>query len=121
MRIVLGLAYVLGFVCFACGNDLDGETLIGQTCEKSDDCDVTGVCVRGEEGLCSRSCVNPGAPQECPLGSYCHRERVETDQDAAGEMTLCFPACKVDVECRSGYKCKGVSSGSGKVCVPDGS
>lgn len=120
MRKMLGFAplFVL-LVGSACGNDLDGETLIGATCESADDCGVTGICVVGEEGLCSRECRNPGTAQECPLGSYCHRERVETTDMTLSEMTLCFPACKGDADCRTGYKCKGVSSGSGKVCVPE--
>lgn len=122
MRKLFGVApYLLVFICLACGNDLDGETLLGATCESSEDCDVAdGICVRGGEGMCSRSCENPGAAQECPLGHYCDRGQVETTEDeVARDMTLCFPACKAQTDCRVGFKCKGVSSGAGKVCFPD--
>jgi hypothetical protein len=118
MRMMLGLAlYVLASSVSGCGDDIEDETLIGATCESNDDCDVTGVCVKGPDGLCTLPCDNPGAAQECPLDSYCDSQNVETDGES-GDMTLCFPACDSDRDCRNGYQCNGVSSGSGKVCSP---
>ncbi len=120
MRTLLALCSI----CFAswaiaCGNDLDGETLIGSTCKTEDDCDVAGVCVTsGEDGLCSAKCRFPGAAQECPLGSYCDERQVETSEDAEAAMILCFPACNEQRDCRAGYNCRPVTEGEGKVCVP---
>jgi hypothetical protein len=111
------LAVLLGFA--ACGDDLSSEGLIGATCEKTEDCDVTGVCITSSrDGMCSMQCDTPGAPQQCPLGAYCDSVNVETSQFPPSEMTLCLPACTAKSDCRSGYECNGVSSGSGKVCKP---
>ena len=116
MRMMFGLVMSV-LAASACGDDIANETLIGATCESNEDCDVTGVCVKGTDGLCTIPCRNPGAAQECPLDSYCDRENVEADGESS-ERTLCFPACDSDRDCRSGYECNGVSSGAGKVCVP---
>jgi hypothetical protein len=118
MRTVLGFALFILFAQAACGDDLDGESLIGATCKVSNDCDVTGVCVLGKDGLCSLKCEFPGAPQQCPLGSYCDERTVESTDETVQSMTLCFPACKASSDCRDGYECKSVTDGSGKVCVP---
>lgn len=120
MRSVPSFALSLAVVCVAaCGNDLDGETLIGATCKRASDCDVTGVCITsGDDGLCSLKCQNPGIQQECPLGAYCDDRKVATNDAAEQQMTLCFPACQSNDDCRSGYECNGVSSGPGKICVP---
>jgi hypothetical protein len=117
MRVLLGFALLI-FIAPGCGDDLEGETLIGATCKRADDCDVTGVCVLGGDGLCSRTCDSPGQAQQCPLGSYCDERVVETTDDTLQSMTLCFPACKSNSNCRSGYTCKSVTAGSGRVCVP---
>jgi hypothetical protein len=117
MRIAFGFA-LIAILFGACGDDLEGETLIGATCAKSAECGVAGVCVMGAQGLCSRKCQFPGALQECPLGSYCHTETVETSEETLHDLTLCFPSCKADPDCREGYECTGASGGSGKVCVP---
>ncbi|HKP55775.1 MAG TPA: hypothetical protein VJV78_03615 [Polyangiales bacterium] len=109
--------FSLGFA--ACGDDLDGESLIGATCKEQEDCDVTGVCITsGKDGMCSMECDAPGAPQQCPLGAYCDTVHAETNDDLPADMTLCLPACSNKDDCRSGYECTGVSSGSGKVCKP---
>lgn len=108
-------------VLAACGDDLDSETLIGATCKKTEDCDVTGVCITsGKDGMCSMPCEVPGAQQECPLGTYCDRVNVVTkkDKDTRSEMTLCLPACSAQSDCREGYECTGVSNGPGKTCKP---
>lgn len=118
MRTVLGFAFSVLLMQAACGDDLDGETLIGATCKASKDCDVTGVCVIGREGLCSLKCEAPGVAQQCPLGSYCDQRTVETADETIQPMTLCFPACKSSSDCRDGYECKTVTAGSGEVCVP---
>ena len=118
MRRMLGLGLcVFALAVSGCGNDIEGETLIGQTCESNDDCDVTGLCVAGEEGLCTLPCRNVGAAQECPLNTYCDRQNVEVEGEEDAR-TLCFPACNSDRDCRSGYQCNGLSQGPGKVCVP---
>jgi hypothetical protein len=102
-----------------CGDDLDGETLIGLACSEDTDCDVGGVCVTsGRDGLCTQECNAPGRAQACPLGSFCDRQQVETADDRSGEMTLCFPGCDSQADCREGYSCNGVSEGYGKVCRP---
>lgn len=120
MRRVLSLALSLAVVCVAaCGDDLDGETLIGATCKRASDCDVTGVCITTRsDGMCSLKCSNAGVLQECPLGTYCDDQNVATTEAEEQQMTLCFPACKSNSDCRSGYNCNGVSSGPGKICVP---
>jgi hypothetical protein len=120
MRTLLGFALLfMAATSVACGDDLDGESLVGATCSKADDCDVSGVCVSGKDGLCSLHCEAAGQPQQCPLGSYCDDREVETSDDARAQMTLCFPACNANSDCRGGYSCKGVTKGSGKVCVPN--
>jgi hypothetical protein len=102
----------------ACGGDDTNLTLIGATCKKSSECDVTGVCITdGKDGLCSLSCTSPGAAGACPVGAYCDRGQFTTDQES-GEQTLCLPACTKQSDCRDGYECNGVSSGPGKVCQP---
>jgi hypothetical protein len=111
------LAVLLGLA--ACGDDLSSESLIGATCKKTEDCDVTGVCITSsKDGMCSMPCKVPGAAQECPLGAYCDSVRVETDEFPPDDMTLCLPACTAKTDCREGYECTGVSAGSGKVCKP---
>jgi hypothetical protein len=117
MRTLLGFAFLISITA-ACGDDLEAETLIGATCKKSDECDVTGVCVLGGDGLCSLKCEAPGQSMQCPLGSYCDDRTVETADDTLQPMTLCFPACKGNSDCRDGFECKGVTMGAGKVCVP---
>lgn len=109
-------------LCFlwlsACGGASGSETLIGYPCESSDDCDVTGVCVKdGKDGMCTQTCISPGGAGQCPYGTYCTRGEFTSDK-ATNTMTLCFPACKDKEECRDGYECNGVSSGPGKVCQP---
>ena len=103
---------------YACGSD-DTETLIGQPCTASKDCDVDGFCVLdGQGGMCSMACEVPGGAMQCPLGNYCDRRELTTDTKDKSEVTLCLPACKGQSECRTGYECNGVSSGPGKVCQP---
>jgi hypothetical protein len=105
----------------ACGGSGGSETLIGAPCKTQDDCDVvTGVCITdGDDGICTQTCSAPGAAGVCPVGSYCTRgEYTSAEQDSAATLTLCFPACKEQSECRAGYECNGVSSGPGKVCTP---
>jgi hypothetical protein len=109
------------FMLFAsnasCGDDLDGETLIGLPCNESSECDVTGICVTsGKGGLCVMPCDFPGMAGQCPLGSYCDRQEVEVDEGAASSMTLCFPSCDSQGDCRDGYRCEEVVEGYGKVC-----
>jgi hypothetical protein len=119
MRIFLGLMVVLASVWSGCGDDDGNGTLIGATCADSDECGVAGVCVTdGTGGLCTLPCQTSGGIGECPLESYCDRQNVSVDGDAASEETLCFPACEDDDDCRDGYKCTGVSSGPGKICQP---
>ena len=102
-----------------CGGDAGSETLIGYPCKTSDDCDVTGVCVTdGKDGMCTQKCISPGGAQQCPYGTYCTRSEYASDKQDKVSMTLCFPACKEQSECREGYECTGVSSGPGKVCQP---
>ena len=104
----------------SCMSTGGAETLIGATCQTKDDCDVSGVCVTdGKDGLCSRSCIEPGRAGECPLGSYCDRAELTTDTRSTGEITLCLPACKAQRDCREGYSCQPVSAGFGMVCRPD--
>lgn len=117
MRTLLGFALLIS-IAPACGDDLEGETLIGATCKRSDECDVTGVCVQVGEGLCSIECKFPGQAQQCPLGSYCDERTVETPEKTLQPMTLCFPACKSNSDCRSAFECRNTTAGSGKVCVP---
>ena len=103
----------------ACMSTGGAETLIGAPCQSASDCDVTGVCITdGQDGLCSRSCLVPGAAGECPVGSYCDRAALTTDTQSTGEMTLCLPACKTSKDCRTGYACSDVNGGPGKVCRP---
>src|SRR5437868_1625883 len=88
----------------ACGDSDDNDgTLLGATCESSEQCGPEGICITGgEDGMCSFACMNSGSPGQCPLGSYCDREQTETDL-GVGEMTLCFPACDSNDDCREGY------------------
>jgi hypothetical protein len=119
MRMLLGFALSVLITQAACsGDDLTRETLIGATCTSAKECDVTGVCILGKDGLCSLKCDSPGQPQQCPLGAYCDERTVETSSETIQPMTLCFPACKANAECRTGFECKAVKNGSGKVCVP---
>jgi hypothetical protein len=113
---VLALAWCL----FGCGSSADGHlTLIGATCERSEECDVLGVCVTdGKGGLCASPCRVPGGAQQCPLGAYCDRASLTTDINEMSEMTLCLPACDNKTACRDGYECKDVNGGPGKVCRP---
>lgn len=116
------ISLLLGFILLgACGGTDGTETLIGYPCEDSDQCDVTGVCVTdGRDGVCTQTCMVPGGAGQCPLGSYCTRgEYTAAGQDEPSTRTLCFPACKEQSDCREGYTCNGVSSGPGKVCLPD--
>jgi hypothetical protein len=118
MRMVLGFALSILTTLAACGDDIEGETLVGATCSTAEDCDVTGVCVVGNGGLCSLECQSAGEPQQCPLGNYCDEQTVETSDKTVQKMLLCFPACRVSADCRDGFGCVGVKKGSGKVCVP---
>jgi hypothetical protein len=116
-RIAL-LALSLAFA--ACGDDLESETLIGATCEETEDCGVEGVCITsGRDGMCSRACEDPGALMQCPLDTFCDSMNVETAEDTLSDMTLCLPACTQTTDCRTGYECTGVSGGSGRVCQPE--
>ena len=120
MRTLLGLTLLILLTQVACGDDLEGETLIGASCKHASDCDVGGVCITtGTDGLCSQECRNPGQAQECPLGTYCDEQNVETTDATQQSMTLCFPACENDDDCRDGYKCNNVNVGHGKICVPE--
>jgi hypothetical protein len=110
-------------ICFvllvACGGDAGSASLVGATCKLSSECDVTGICLTdGKDGACSLTCEEPGAAQECPLGSYCDSGKFTTDKTPTSDMTVCLPACKEQSDCRDGYTCKGVSGGPGKVCAP---
>jgi hypothetical protein len=118
MRIVLGFALSILITQAACGDSLERETLVGATCVKSDECGVAGVCVLGKDGLCSVKCDSPGKQQQCPLGNFCDERTVETWDDTIQPLKLCFPACKANADCRSGYECRDVTAGLGKVCVP---
>jgi hypothetical protein len=119
---MLNRTWLLGLLlAAACGGGGGAETLIGAPCESADDCDVvTGVCITdGEGGICTQTCTAPGAAGVCPVGSYCTRGAYTSAKlGAEGTLTLCFPACKEQSECRDGYECNGVSSGPGKVCTP---
>lgn len=103
-----------------CGGADGAETLIGLTCETSDMCDVTGVCiVDGPDGMCTQPCKVPGGAGQCPYGNYCTRGEFTADESGGkGPMTLCLPSCEAQSDCREGYSCNGVSSGPGKVCQP---
>jgi hypothetical protein len=102
----------------ACGSD-GQETLIGERCKVSSDCDADGVCILdGKGGMCSTACEIPGGAMQCPLGNYCDRRELTTDVSEKMEMTLCLPACKTQGDCRDGYECNGVNGGPGKVCQP---
>jgi hypothetical protein len=118
MRMLLGFALSILITQAACSDSLDRETLIGATCTKSNECDVTGVCVSGKDGLCSLKCDSPGKLQQCPLGSFCDERTVESADETIQPMKLCFPACKANADCRTGYDCRDVTAGLGKVCVP---
>jgi hypothetical protein len=108
----------LAMVC-ACGGASGSETLIGAPCESSEECDVTGVCVTDAEGgICTQRCMVPGGAGQCPLGSYCTEESLTSDTLNKSIMTLCFPACKRQSDCRDGYRCANVSDGPGMVCQP---
>jgi hypothetical protein len=101
-----------------CDHNLSGVTLIGEPCGSSLECGAAGVCVTGQNGLCALPCDVSGDPNECPGGSYCDRESLASDTANKQDMTLCLPACLDQLDCRSGYDCKGVSGGNGKVCTP---
>ncbi|HEY2736726.1 MAG TPA: hypothetical protein VGI70_22150 [Polyangiales bacterium] len=109
-------ALVAASACVSTGGK---NSLIGETCQTADDCDVSGVCVTdGKDGLCALPCLEPGGAGQCPLGAYCDRASLTTDSQPMAEMTLCLPACKSNSDCRDGYECNDVSSGPGKVCEP---
>ena len=108
-------------LCFACNDEPAGNhgTLIGLTCESSEECDIGGTClIDGKDGMCAQPCQEPGAAQECPLGSYCDQGEFTSDTEDKSLMTLCLPSCKVQSDCREGYECTAVSGGPGKVCHP---
>lgn len=104
-----------------CGDDdLESETLIGLPCKESSECDVTGKCVTsGKGGLCVMECDAPGAAGQCPLGSYCDEREVAIDEGDPSTMTLCFPSCESQGDCRDGYECDDVTEGHGMVCVAE--
>jgi hypothetical protein len=113
------LAALMTLCLFGCGDDTGNGTLIGATCENSDECDLSGACVTdGKGGICTLPCQAPGAAGACPFGAYCDRGAYTTDTQAKSEQTLCLPACTQKADCRDGYECNGVSSGPGKVCQP---
>ena len=116
VRNLIGLA----LLCVACTSTGGAETLIGAPCETADECDPAGVCVvSGKDGICTQTCMAPGQPGQCPLGSYCTRNEFESSTSGAkGFMVLCLPACKQQSDCRDGYACNGVSAGEGKICEP---
>jgi hypothetical protein len=117
VRLLVTSLLVLG--SFACTSSGGHNSLVGETCKTSAECDVTGICVTdGPDGLCTLPCIEPGAAGECPLGAYCDRESLTSDSAAKSEMTLCLPSCKADSDCRTGYACNALSSGPGKVCQP---
>ncbi|MET0387971.1 MAG: hypothetical protein ABW321_18510 [Polyangiales bacterium] len=104
----------------ACTKTGGRETLIGETCDTADDCDVAGLCLTdGPDGLCSADCIRPGEPGQCPLGTYCDRAELTAEGDDPAVLTVCLPACERHEDCRDGYSCNGVSSGPGKVCHPE--
>ena len=110
-------ALLFAVLC-ACGSD-GKETLIGEPCMVSSDCDADGVCILdGQGGLCSMACEVPGGAMQCPLGNYCDKHELTTDVSEKTEMTLCLPACKAQGDCRDGYACNGVNGGPGKTCQP---
>lgn len=120
MRMVLGCALSMLMTQAACGDDIEGESLVGATCSSNGDCGVAGVCVSSrKEGLCSVKCESAGQLQQCPLGNYCDARTVETETETLQAMVLCFPACKSNADCRAGLACEDVTKGFGKVCVPD--
>ena len=115
LRFELALAVAL----LGCSMHQGNGTLIGATCAHSIECGPGGVCVTsGKDGLCAMACSVPGGVAQCPLGTNCDVGNWKTDATGKSEMTLCLPACTDSSECRDGYKCNGVSSGPGKVCVP---
>jgi hypothetical protein len=110
-------AIAVAIILLGCGGHQGNGTLIGATCTSSTECGAAGVCTTsGKDGSCSLPCDVPGGVAQCPLGTYCDRENVQTDTAPKAEMTLCFLACTDNTACRSGYECKGVHGGPGKVC-----
>jgi hypothetical protein len=115
------LAWVgIALFTFGCNNGGSGTgTLIGLPCTNSAMCGPVGICITTQkDGECSLPCQVSGGLGECPLGTYCDREDLKSDVEPKSQMTLCLPSCNADNDCRSGYKCKGVSDGPGKVCAP---
>jgi len=118
---VVTLATIVSLLVACSGSDgaVGGtESRVGQACSAAAACGPAEQCLVGEPGgLCVKPCTTSGSPGECPTGTLCDRDSFLGDDGRTEQvLTVCLRQCEKDDQCRQGYKCSGVSGGSGKVC-----
>lgn len=94
-------------------NNLPNQTVIGNSCERVEDCGI-GVCVLESEvgipkGYCSLRCIES---TECGLGAHCG---IKDNKDNSGG--LCLRTCQESSECgRPGFGCFDLDLDGNKEC-----
>ncbi|MEZ0313987.1 MAG: S8 family serine peptidase [Myxococcota bacterium] len=91
-----------------------GSAPIGEACTRDFQCSVLGYCLESNlgfpSGYCSQGCEGSGSA--CPSGSICVGEGFTTGSS-------CHVACADHGDCRTGYQCLPLTSGSAvKACLP---
>ena len=101
------------------GDDSPLPARIGQACSATSACASGEMCLADQPGgLCVKACTESGSSRECGAGSICDTVNVTAADGGVVDMVLCLADCQHDEDCRAGYSCNGVSSGTGKVCRP---
>lgn len=91
-----------------CTNATFGSGAVGDACASNADC-VTGQCLRTlPGGMCARymrmvSSAELLAPGPMPHGGCDDTEAIRGTLE--GDLAYCVPRCRVDTDCRDGYRC----------------
>jgi hypothetical protein len=105
--------------------------MFGSVCASDEDCKGGGASffcmktfdvLRIPDGLCTRPCEGASKTDCSDMMGTCLTERSGTNDASPTPRSACFPTCKLDVPCRSGFKCQFVYVNGmlvePSVCVP---
>ena len=101
----------------------------GSTCSSDDECRMIGpefFCLKVFQelqipgGICTRACDAISSTDCTSMGATCISESLGLGHDP---LTACLPTCKLDVPCRTGFKCQFVYKDNmlvePSVCAPN--
>lgn len=114
--VIVSVCLVWSVAVVGCGDDDSAApSRIGEACGTAEECGPEEMCLEDQPGgLCVQECTMPG--ERCGEGALCDTVNVTLGDGGVVDMVLCLQECEGDEDCRTGYGCNGVSSGSGKVC-----